>query len=515
MKKQIVKNVFSNYFVSLLGITLGFVLVPFLVRKLGKEAYGLIALVDSTIIFFEVATIGVRTALARHATFALSEGNDKEFLEYLGTGRLLLFGCAGFVLAAGSIISFYFPVLFNVPPELVMQSKLLFLFVTIGFCISIPNIVFWSVLYSKQRYDLINFAMSFGAITRSVALIFLFQALPGRFVSLVTYGLIYILFTWVQNMMIYFFHKSAIPGIKISMRRVDFSKARAILSFSAYASLQRLSSMFVGNVTNILINVFYGAASNAIFTISTKIPMMMRRLFNEATWSLTPTFTDLVAKKDRTRLESLFFMYTKLLVVVTAPICFLLILFSKQLIVLWVGEEFVMSGQLVALYTAPLLLGIPFAVCGCINNAYGKLKVPSQVGIFYSTFNVISGVILAKNLKMELFGFGLSNLISAFLYLMIFQPYYACRVASISLHRYLLYSVFRPFAPVIIIFGVVGGALLFFPLALNTPFLPLAGIMGSLLVFSYVAAYLFSLNAAEKQYVHQMVGAVMQQGKGR
>ena len=508
MKKQIFKNVLSNYFVSVLSIVLGFVLVPFLVRKLGKEAYGLIALVDSTIIFFEVATVGIRTALARHATFALSQGDENDFLEYLSTGRVLLFVCALFVLIAGGVISFYFPSLFKVPPELATQSRLLFLFVTIGFAISVPNTVFWSVLYSKQRYDLINFAASFGTVTRALALFVLFSSLSGPYVSLATYGVVYILFTWVQNTMIYFFHKSIIPGVRIGLNRFNPLKVRSILSFTVYTSLQRLSSMFVGNATNILINIFYGAASNAIYSISTKFPTMMRRIFTEATWSLTPTFTDLAAKNDRQRLKRLFFMYTKLLIIVTAPICLLLLLFGKQLIVLWVGKEFLMSGELVALYTAPLLAGIPFAVCGCINNAYGNLKVPSQVGIFYSVFNVVSGVVLAKWFSMGLYGFGLSNLISAFLYTALFQPYYACRTASISLRSYLVDSVFTPSAPVLAIFGAAWGWLLFFPMKLEVSFLHLAGWMSALLVSSYLAAYFFSLNTDEKQYIHQVLEMV-------
>ncbi len=115
MKQQIVKNIFSNYAVNILGITIGFALVPFLIGKLGKESFGLISLVDSTIIFFEIATVGIRTSLARNATFALGEGRKDEFLDYLGTGRVILFFSSAIVLVIGLAIAYFFPVMFKVP----------------------------------------------------------------------------------------------------------------------------------------------------------------------------------------------------------------------------------------------------------------------------------------------------------------------------------------------------------------------------------------------------------------
>ncbi len=500
MKQQIVKNVFSNYIVSILGITTGFALVPFLLGKLGKDAFGLISLVDSTIIFFEVATVSVRTALARNATYALAQDKKEDFMAYLSTGRALLFFSSVIVLVIGLIISYFFPILFKVPPHLARHSQLLFFFVCTAFTISIPNIVFWSVLYAKQRYDLINSAMSFGTLARAGALFLLFSALPSQYSNLTVYGLIYIFFTWIQNHMIVLSSRKVFPDIHFSLKSFQKTKVREILTLSAYTSIQRLASIFVSNVTNILINIFYGPSANAIFAVSTKLPMMMRRLFTETTWSLTPTFTELAAKQDLVRLEKLFFTYTRLLIMFVSPLCFLLLIFGKDFIIWWVGDEFSMSGDLIVLFTAPLLLGIPFAVCGCINNAYGKLKVPSLVGLGYSISNVVLGVVLARKFNMGLYGFGYANLVSAFLYLSLFQPFYTCHNASIPVGRYWHKAVLIPFIPSLITaFGM-------FMYTQNTRISsPLAIVdllfMAILLISSSYLLSIFVLNADEKRMV--------------
>ena len=160
MKKQIFKNIFSSYLVKSIGILLGFLLIPFLIQKLGREAFGLIVLSESTIIFFEILTTSVRSALSRHATFSLAQSNKRDFIEYLSTGRGILFISTGLVFITGTIISYNFANIFKVPPLYVEQSKILFFLITIAFSISIPNMIFWSVLFAKQRFDLINISAS-------------------------------------------------------------------------------------------------------------------------------------------------------------------------------------------------------------------------------------------------------------------------------------------------------------------------------------------------------------------
>ncbi len=507
MRRQIVKNIFSNYAVSILGISVGFALVPFLIGKLGKESFGLISLVDSTIIFFEIATVGIRTALARNATYALGEDRQDEFLDYLGTGRVILFFSSAIVLVIGLAITYFFPVLFKVPTELALQSQLLFLFVCIAFTISIPNIVFWSVLYAKQRYDLINSATSFGTLTRAGALFFLFSALPKTYVNLTVYGLIYIFFTWAQNSMIVIACRKTFPEARWSLKNYNVKKVREILSLGIFTTIQRLGSLFVINATNILINIFYGPSANAIFTVSTKFPAMLRRLFTESTWSLTPTFTDLAAKKDFVRLEKLFFMYTRLLVLVSTPLSMVLVLFGKDIVVHWVGEEFALSGTLIILFASPLLLGIPVAVCGCINNAFGKLKTPAIVGLTYSFSNVLFGVILAKGFNLGLLGFGISNIISAFLFLSLFQPFHACKNAHISLSRYWTQCLIFPFLPTLFTSLAVAAALHFSSVARPLTFLSLAIFSALLVIISYILSFMV-LNSEERHILGSVVTKV-------
>jgi len=199
MKNQIIKNIFSNYFVNILQMVLGILVVPFLIMKLGKEAFGLIVLVESTIAIFEVMIVSVRIALSRHATYALGKGDIEEFVKYLSTGKYILWVVGFIILISCSTLSYFFPQIFKVPVDMFVQSKILFLLVTFSFFITIPNIVYWSILYAKQRFDLLNIASSFGLISRAFFIFLLFSILPRAYQSLVTYGFIYLTMKAVEN----------------------------------------------------------------------------------------------------------------------------------------------------------------------------------------------------------------------------------------------------------------------------------------------------------------------------
>src|SRR5258708_4033788 len=162
MKNQIIKNIFSNYFANILQMGLGIMIVPFLIAKLGKDSFGIIVLVETIICFFEIIATSVRVSLSRFVTFSLSQNNEKDFLEYLSCGRFLLLLATALIFIFGTFLSFFFQRIFQVPPGIALQSKLLFFIVNLSFVFSMPNIIYWSILYAKQRFDLINMAFSFG-----------------------------------------------------------------------------------------------------------------------------------------------------------------------------------------------------------------------------------------------------------------------------------------------------------------------------------------------------------------
>ena len=258
MLKRVATNLISNYLLTIVSMVLGFILVPFLIHKLGKEAYGLIVLAESTILIFEVITTSIRIALSRHAAFCFAEGKSEDFVDYLSTGRVISYGAAALVFVFALILSSFFSVVFRMPPEYVVPAETLFLLISLAFLMTIINSVYWSVLYAHQRFDLINIATSGGLIVRAVFLLLLFSFLPAKFVNLITYGFIYLAMVWADNSLVYLWSRRIMPTLRLSVKRFQKNKLREIMSFTTYTSLTRVNSVLYDSMGSLLINRFWG-----------------------------------------------------------------------------------------------------------------------------------------------------------------------------------------------------------------------------------------------------------------
>ena len=432
---------------------LGFVLVPFLIHRLGQDVFGLTVLAESTVMFFEILTISVRMAMSRHATFSLSQDRYDDFVEYLSTGRAVLHLSAAIVLALGIFVSVRFPSIFRVPAGYENDSRWLFFFVALGFTISIPNIVYWAVLYAKQRFDLINAASSVGLVLRAVALFLYYGLAPQAYRTLTAYGLIYLAMTFAQNSIIFWRCRRLLPELRFRLSNFRSSRVREILSFSAHSSIIRASALLYQETSHILINIFWGSAYNTVYAVSLKLPNMMRRIFVEPSWALTPTITDLAAKEQKEKIETLIYGYSKALSVATFPACLFLILYARPLIRAWVGPELLPAGDLMSLFSLSLFVGIPFSLAGCLTNAYGKIKLPSLVNVVSGVLNVVLVVLFGRVFDWKLTGVALASLVSSAFVSWVFLPFYACHVSGLSIKRYWLESLVKPFALAAVVVG--------------------------------------------------------------
>lgn len=444
MKRQILKNLFTNYLTNLLRMVLGFAIVPFLVHKLGKESYGLIVLAESSIVFFDVVKGSIWSALSRYATFALARERTREFEELLSTGRVLLLGAAALALVAGSAVAWFFPSIFRVPPELEEQSRILFFLVSLSFAISMPNMVHWAVLYAKNRYDLLNLSLSLGVVLRALSVFVLFSAFP-RTATLACYGVVYLCMVLAQNEAVRLIRRRLLPGARARLSRFRMARVREMVGYGSSVAVSRVSEILYQQSPNIIINLFWGSAANAVYAIGVKFPQIFTRLFEEAAWSLTSSFNHLAALERRDRVEELYFLYTKCLTLITAPLCFTLVFIARPLVRFWVGDEFSQAADLIPVFAAPLFLQLPLCIGVCVTNAYAKVRIPSLVGLGTSAATLALGILFGKVLGMGLLGVALAVALSAFFYYAVFQPHYVGRILGVSSFRYLRQAFFVPF----------------------------------------------------------------------
>lgn len=370
-----------------------------------------------------------------------------------------------------------------------------------------PNMVYWAALYANQRFDLINYSNFGGLILRAVSIFVLFKILPPSKYNLVLYGVIYFLMVFGQNIIIYIWCKRLIPNFIILKSDKSSDKIKELISFGGYASLSGIAASLYETVMNIAINMYMGPSINAIYSISIKIPAIVKRIFLDPAVSLAPTFAALVASNDKDRLINLFVFYSKVINMIVFPLGFILTILSSQIIFYWVGTDFEASAQAMPLFLGAVLLSLPLSICNGINNAFGNIKTVALVNFMSSLVNVGLGLYLAFKLDLGIKGIGLSAIILNALTYSIFMPIYACKSIEMSIATYWTQTLVKPLILTIVTFGI--SYLIYTVIFTDLELVPL---LGSFILVSCVYlffTYVILFSPTEKNSLHQIKNSAL------
>ena len=135
---RLIINVLSNYATLFIFGLVNFVLMGYMVRKLGEEAFGVICLVLSLTVITEIMGTGFSAALTKHMSAAVNAKNYLKSNRLINSG-LLCFAVCGII--GGLIIlvlSFFVDKLFDIPHELLFQTKWAILLLALRSVICFP-----------------------------------------------------------------------------------------------------------------------------------------------------------------------------------------------------------------------------------------------------------------------------------------------------------------------------------------------------------------------------------------
>jgi O-antigen/teichoic acid export membrane protein len=128
-KGQVLKNIGSSWFGVATTLAVGVILPPFILHRLGDEAFGLWILIFSFTGYYGIFDFGIRSSIVKHV--AEFEGTrDRDRLIRLVNVSLFIYGCIALILlVAVGIGSLYVGSIFHISPSFQQKARLLFLIV--------------------------------------------------------------------------------------------------------------------------------------------------------------------------------------------------------------------------------------------------------------------------------------------------------------------------------------------------------------------------------------------------
>jgi O-antigen/teichoic acid export membrane protein len=347
-------GVLLSYILTGTNALVGFIYIPLLIFYLGKEEYGLYQLMGSFLVYLSLFDFGLSNTVTRYYSkyIALKDEEGKENLLALSTIIYLLLTLI--LVVCGGILYFYLESIFanSLTSSEIEVAKKMYIVILINVAIIISTSVFNSVIISYERFVFFKGLTIVQAILLPVIVIAIFSIEASAFILILIQTGINILGVVLK---IYYSYKKI--NVKIKLHYLDTSLLKEMVRYSFFIFITALMDQIFWRSDQIVLGSIVGTASVASYSIGSQILMYYMTLSTAMSGVFLPNITKKVAENvSNEELSNIFIKIGRLQYLLLGAVLVGFILFGKEFITIWVGEDFVQS------YYITLLIIIPFTI---------------------------------------------------------------------------------------------------------------------------------------------------------
>ena len=339
LKKNILANYASQIYVTLIGI----VMVPFYVKYMGAEAYGLVGFFAMLQAWFQLLDMGLTLTMAREAarynggaTDALSLHRLLRAMEGVFVGVAIL-GGAAMIAGAGAIAGSWLKV--QQLPLMEVQHAIMLMAVIVA--LRWVSGLYRGVISGFERLVWLSGFNIAIATARFVLVIPFFNYVGASPTDFFIYQLglavieVVVLVTQTYRLL---------PKIATTQRMPwQWTPLRGVLKFSLSIAFASLVGVLVMQADKLVLSKLLPLTDYAYFTLAVLMAGGVMVISGPISGALLPRMTKLAFEGDDAGLMQLYRSATQLVVVVAVPAALVLAFFPDQVLWAWTGDAVLVS----------------------------------------------------------------------------------------------------------------------------------------------------------------------------
>jgi len=437
LKIQALKNVASSWAGLATSVAVGFFLSPFILHRLGDDAFGLWILVFSVTGYYGLFDFGIRSSLVRYVAKFKATGEVDELSRLFNTS-LLSYGCVGlFLLALTTMGSLYVDRIFHIPAGLRADAPILFLIVGSALALGFPLGIAGGILEGLQRFYVINATQIVFTLVRAVLIVLaLWHGLGLKTVTLITAALP--LFASAVNFVLV----RHILHLPYGLRYVNRATFRQVADYGSVTFMIILAARLRFKTDAVIIGSFLSASAITYFSIGARLVDYAGEVVSGLAQIFTPMSSHFHAAGDESRLRQILLAGNRACALTMFPICTVLIVVGKSVIEAWVGARYVSSYQVLLILLLPSTLYYAQATSTRILFGMSRHRTLAIVVLAEGIANVILSIILIRPLGIV--GDAIGTAIPLACTALFFLPRHLCRQLGVPLRTFLRESFLLP-----------------------------------------------------------------------
>jgi O-antigen/teichoic acid export membrane protein len=316
-------------------LLVGVACIPFVVRGLGTERFGLLSLAWVIMGYFTIFDLGLGRATTKYVAEALGKREGAQVSQIIWTAvtAQAIMGFVGAIVLLG-ITDLLVDRVLNIPPELLGEARVIFHLLALSIPVVLIASSFSGVLEAAQRFDLVNVVrIPSSTLTYLLPLVGLSQGLglPG-IVALILLARFGALVAFVAM------------NLRIRPELREYSASFILLSrlfaYGGWVTVSSVVSPVLVYLDRFLIGSLLTIAAVAYYTAPYEAVTRLWVISASLTMTLFPAFSTLGGRKDSQRLGTLFARSLKYVLLTTGPVVVVICLFAGEMLQIWLGSDF-------------------------------------------------------------------------------------------------------------------------------------------------------------------------------
>jgi O-antigen/teichoic acid export membrane protein len=433
------KNVGSNWFGAAITLVVGFSLSPFILHKLGDDAFGLWTLIFSLSSYYGLFDLGISSSIVKYVAEFAATGDEEKLSRFINTSIAIYSSVGLVVLLITALGARYVDSMFHITPAFLSTARWLFLMVGAAVALGFPLSVFSGVLQARQMFYRIELTNATSTLLR--ALLIVLALLHGR--GLLTIALITVALPLLGYATYIGVACRSLP-IRFGGRFVHWETLRQTFRYSSYAFISQVAYRLRFQIDAVIIGAMLTASAITYFSIGSKLMAYSGLFVSGLAQIFTPMSSHFEAMGDRERLRKVLVLGNRACAMVVFPINALLLILGKSVIDVWVGPRYESSYVILVILLIPSTLFSIQSSSRQILYGIGRHQALAIVNVSEGVVNVILSIVLIR--YWGIVGDAIGTAIPLTLTSVFFLPLYICRMLKVPLKDFLSEAYLAPLA---------------------------------------------------------------------
>lgn len=424
-KKQTAINLAAKTISYSTTLLISFFLTPYLVDKIGKEAYSFYPLANNFVNYMGVITIALNSMASRFITISLTKGDVKQANKYIVSilyGNIIM---SLVMLIPMTIVVVFLQHILDIPVGLVSSVKVLFALVFISMIVNMVTNVLGVAVFSQNRLELQSICDIVVGVSRVLLYVILFVCFEPNIAYV---GVVSLAVALLQALIQKYYTDKLLPFISFNRKYYDIDAIKEVVSSGVWNSVNQIGVVLLSTVGLMLCNGLYGASAGGIYAIALTIPQFMNGIVNMLSAVFLPGLTIKYAGGNKDAIIAHVHTAQNIIgLVVNIPIAVFMAV-GVNFFKLWTPSVDSYELQRLSILAIGYLLVTSVAwPISNLNTVMNKVKIPALVMLFTGFANIILIIFFSNFTSLGLYSIPLSQLILFVLNRGLFVGIYSAR----------------------------------------------------------------------------------------